>query len=72
MPNKVINVSVKDGGDAGELEKLKKQIQDQGGKITHEFKLIKGFTAEVPDDAISTLQDNQHLNVEPDQEVRTQ
>ena len=26
------------------LSRAKKKVTDQGGKITHEFKLIKGFT----------------------------
>lgn len=27
-----------------ELEKAKQHVKDQGGKIVHEFTLIKGFT----------------------------
>lgn len=27
-----------------DLEKAKQQVKDQGGKIVHEFTLIKGFT----------------------------
>ena len=26
------------------LDRAKKNVTDQGGKVTHEFKLIKGFT----------------------------
>ena len=29
---------------ATELDAAKKQVEEQGGKITNEFKLIKGFT----------------------------
>ncbi|KAI5211620.1 hypothetical protein E4T42_08156 [Aureobasidium subglaciale] len=50
----------------------KKQVTEQGGKITTEFKLIKGFTAEFPEDKVHTLSSNEHINVENDGEVRTQ
>ncbi|KAF9638464.1 putative peptidase inhibitor i9 protein [Lasiodiplodia theobromae] len=39
-----INVTLKEGASAEELDNAKKSVQDQGGKVTHEFKLIKGFT----------------------------
>ncbi|GAB7354628.1 hypothetical protein MBLNU459_g5064t1 [Dothideomycetes sp. NU459] len=70
MPS--INVSLKDGASASELENAKKQVTDQGGKITTEFKLIKGFTAEFPADKVHTLESNEHLNVENDGQVKTQ
>ncbi|CAK3809386.1 Hypothetical predicted protein [Lecanosticta acicola] len=72
MPN-VINVSLKDkNGDAGQLEEAKKQVTEQGGKVTTEFKLIKGFTAEFPDDKVHSLSSNEHINVEADGKVTTQ
>jgi len=67
-----INVSLKSGADASQLEEAKKQVTDQGGKIVNEFKLVKGFTAEFPADKVHTLQSNDHLNVEADSEVKTQ
>ncbi|KAI9686321.1 MAG: hypothetical protein M1820_010645 [Bogoriella megaspora] len=67
-----INVSLKDGADAAELDKAKQTVEEQGGKITHNFKLIKGFTAEFPADKVHTLSSNDHINVEADQEVKTQ
>ncbi|KEQ95138.1 hypothetical protein AUEXF2481DRAFT_5379 [Aureobasidium subglaciale EXF-2481] len=70
MPS--INVSLKDGADASQLDSAKKQVTEQGGKITTEFKLIKGFTAEFPEDKVHTLSSNEHINVENDGEVRTQ
>ncbi|GAM84872.1 hypothetical protein ANO11243_028740 [Dothideomycetidae sp. 11243] len=36
----------------------KKQVTDQGGKIINEFKLVKGFTAEFPNDVVRTLESN--------------
>ncbi|KAL1305432.1 hypothetical protein AAFC00_002316 [Neodothiora populina] len=70
MPS--INVSLKDGADSAQLEQAKKQVTEQGGKITTEFKLIKGFTAEFPEDKVHTLESNDHINVEADQVVKTQ
>ncbi|KAF2154369.1 hypothetical protein K461DRAFT_320507 [Myriangium duriaei CBS 260.36] len=67
-----INVSLKDGADKQELEKAKKQVTDQGGKIINEFKLIQGFTAEFPEDKVHTLESNNHIDVEADAEVTTQ
>ncbi|RMY35420.1 hypothetical protein D0866_04619 [Hortaea werneckii] len=37
-------VSLKEGASADQLDAAKKQCSDQGGKIVHEFKLVKGFT----------------------------
>ncbi|KAK1088172.1 hypothetical protein LTR33_000682 [Friedmanniomyces endolithicus] len=65
-------VSLKDGASADQLDAAKKQVTDQGGKITNEFKLIKGFTAEFPADKVHSLQSNEHLNVEADGQVKTQ
>ncbi|KAF2800994.1 hypothetical protein K505DRAFT_369885 [Melanomma pulvis-pyrius CBS 109.77] len=67
-----INVTLKSGASASELETAKKQVTDQGGKITTEFKLIKGFTAEFPADQVHSLETNDHITVEADSEVKTQ
>ena len=37
-------VTLKSGADKDQLDKAKSQVQEQGGKITNEFSLIKGFT----------------------------
>ncbi|KAI8628254.1 peptidase inhibitor I9 [Xylariaceae sp. FL1651] len=56
-----------------QVELAKKHAQDQGGKITHDYKLIKGFAVEFPADSISTLESYEHVQaVELDQEMRTQ
>ncbi|KAL0264929.1 hypothetical protein SLS55_000883 [Diplodia seriata] len=68
----VINVTLKEGASADQLDNAKKQVQDQGGKVTHEFKLIKGFTAEFPEDSVHSLETNDHVTVEADQVVKTQ
>ncbi|EOD43627.1 peptidase inhibitor i9 [Neofusicoccum parvum] len=68
----VINVTLKEGASTEQLDNAKKQVTDQGGKVTHEFKLIKGFTAEFPEDAVHSLSTNEHVTVEADQVVKTQ
>ncbi|KAK7518047.1 hypothetical protein IWX49DRAFT_50169 [Phyllosticta citricarpa] len=70
MPN--VNVTLKEGASPEELEKAKKTVTDQGGKIINEFKLIKGFTAELPADNVSILSTNDHITVEEDGIVTTQ
>ncbi|GAB1742114.1 hypothetical protein NU219Hw_g7501t1 [Hortaea werneckii] len=65
-------VSLKEGASADQLDAAKKQCSDQGGKIVHEFKLVKGFTAEFPADKVHTLSSNEHINVEDDKQVTTQ
>ncbi|PVH99737.1 hypothetical protein DM02DRAFT_672470 [Periconia macrospinosa] len=67
-----INVTLKSGASKEELDKAKSHVQEQGGKITNEFTLIKGFTAEFPEDKVHTLSTNDHITVEADSEVKTQ
>ncbi|KAF2713112.1 hypothetical protein K504DRAFT_461690 [Pleomassaria siparia CBS 279.74] len=66
------NVTLKSGASPEELEAAKKKVTDSGGKIVNEFKLIKGFTAEFPKDAVHSLETNDHVTVEADGEVKTQ
>ncbi|KAF1808161.1 hypothetical protein P152DRAFT_254407 [Eremomyces bilateralis CBS 781.70] len=65
-------ITLKSGVDANELEKVKNDIRDQGGEITHESKLIKSIHAKFPTDKVHTLATNENWTVEADQEVRTQ
>ncbi|KAI5358020.1 Putative peptidase S8 propeptide/proteinase inhibitor I9 [Septoria linicola] len=71
MPYK-INVSLAKDADAKHYDTAKKQVEDQGGKVVNEYKLIKGFTAEFPDDKVHSLSSNEHINVENDGVVKTQ
>jgi len=48
-------VSLKDGADASQLDKAKKQVTDQGGKVTKELKLIKGFSYVLPTSASTSI-----------------
>ncbi|KZF23503.1 hypothetical protein L228DRAFT_282225 [Xylona heveae TC161] len=70
MPN--VNVTLKENASPEELANAKKVVQEQGGEIINEFKLIKGFTASFPADKVSILESNEHIHVEPDAEVKTQ
>ncbi|KAH7128695.1 hypothetical protein B0J11DRAFT_578874 [Dendryphion nanum] len=66
------NITLKPDTDAKHIEEAKKSVTDKGGKILHEFSLIKGFTAEFPEDHFETLSSNDNITVEKDSEVRTQ
>ncbi|KAH7244639.1 hypothetical protein NW754_008509 [Fusarium falciforme] len=66
-------VTCKDDASPEQVESAKQHAKDQGGKITHEYSLIKGFAVEYPSDAVQTLESHEHVKaVEADQEVRTQ
>ncbi|GKT45540.1 uncharacterized protein ColSpa_05721 [Colletotrichum spaethianum] len=66
-------VTCKEDASAEQVQAAKKHATDQGGKIGHEYSLIKGFSVEFPEDQISTLQSHEHIkHVEKDQEVKTQ
>ncbi|KAG9497835.1 hypothetical protein J7337_010706 [Fusarium musae] len=55
------------------LDSAKQHAIDQGGKITHEYSLIKGFAVQYDDDKIQTLENHEHVKtVEPDGEMKTQ
>ncbi|KAL2754563.1 hypothetical protein ACRALDRAFT_1063363 [Sodiomyces alcalophilus JCM 7366] len=50
----------------------KQHAIDQGGKIGHEYSLIKGFSVTFDKDSVMTLQNHEHVDaVEADQEVKT-
>ncbi|KAI0870170.1 protease propeptide/inhibitor [Hypoxylon argillaceum] len=66
-------VTCKENASPEEVAAAKQHAKDQGGKITHEYNLIKGFAVEYPEDKINTLESHEHVKaVELDQEVRTQ
>ncbi|KAK2776891.1 peptidase inhibitor i9 [Colletotrichum kahawae] len=66
-------VTCKEDATPEQFQAAKKHAEDQGGKIGHEYSLIKGFSVEFPEDQISTLEKHEHVkHVEKDQEVRTQ
>ncbi|KAG5972094.1 hypothetical protein E4U55_000914 [Claviceps digitariae] len=68
MPSYI--VTLKDDATEDQVKAAKQHAIDQGGKITHEYSLIKGFTVEMKDDTITTLETNEHVKaVEKDGEV---
>ncbi|KAK9567617.1 hypothetical protein V6Z96_006652 [Aspergillus fumigatus] len=66
------NITLKPDAQPEELEKAKKSAQEQGGTIKHEFTLIKAFTVEFPEEQVGVLENNPHVHVEKDQEVKLQ
>ncbi|OAX81706.1 hypothetical protein ACJ72_03950 [Emergomyces africanus] len=56
------------------IEQAVQAVKDAGGKITHQFDLIKGFAATGPAmvfDMVSTLSEEYHPYIEDDQIVTT-
>ena len=71
MPSYI--VTLKDHVTDAEVTAIKKDAVENGGKITHEYTLIKGFAVEYPEDRVSTLESHPHVQaVERDQEMKTQ
>ncbi|KAI1436640.1 hypothetical protein GGR50DRAFT_650115 [Xylaria sp. CBS 124048] len=71
MPSYI--VTCKEGATAEQVAAAKQHAKDQGGKITHEYNLIKGFSVEFPEDQINTLESHEHVGrVELDQVMTTQ
>ncbi|KAI1049340.1 hypothetical protein LB506_005028 [Fusarium annulatum] len=69
MPSYI--VTCKDDASDDQVKSAKQHAIDQGGKITHEYSLIKGFAVEYDDDKIQTLENHEHIKaVEPDDLVR--
>ncbi|KAI0425558.1 hypothetical protein F5Y09DRAFT_321478 [Xylaria sp. FL1042] len=72
MPTTYI-VTCKDDATPEQVAQAKQHAKDQGGKITHEYNLIKGFAVEIPDGTVSSLDAHPSVKgVEKDQEVKTQ
>ncbi|KAK9784502.1 putative Inhibitor I9 domain-containing protein [Seiridium cardinale] len=71
MPSYI--VTCKDDASPDQVAAAKQHAKDQGGKITHEYNLIKGFAVEFPQDSVSTLESHEHVKaVEEDKEMKTQ
>ncbi|KAG0291582.1 hypothetical protein BGZ96_005050 [Linnemannia gamsii] len=68
--NKVI-VVFKKSTPAAEIEAAVKDVQSKGGRVTHRYDAaLLGFSAEMPDVAVSTLNSNTHVDyIETDGEV---
>ncbi|QPH09866.1 hypothetical protein C2857_000918 [Epichloe festucae Fl1] len=59
MPSYI--VTLKDDATEDEIKAAKQHAIDQGGKITQEYSLIKAFAVEMKDDAVTTLEGNEHV-----------
>ncbi|KYK59691.1 putative peptidase inhibitor i9 protein [Drechmeria coniospora] len=71
MPSYII--TCKDNATPEQVEAVKKHATDQGGKIGHEYSLIKGFSVTFDNDAVTTLESHEHVKaVEADGVMRTQ
>ncbi|KAK3318275.1 peptidase inhibitor I9 [Apodospora peruviana] len=71
MPSYI--VTCKEDATPEQVEATKKHAIEQGGKIGHEYSLIKGFQVTFPEGSVSTLEKHEHVkDVEKDQEVKTQ
>ncbi|SCV05239.1 LANO_0H03114g1_1 [Lachancea nothofagi CBS 11611] len=64
----------------GKLDDLKSLIKQTGGRITHEYSLVKGFSMELPSDRSKGIVEKLEsfaeklkckLHIEEDQEVHT-
>ncbi|KAF8933100.1 hypothetical protein BGZ47_011024 [Haplosporangium gracile] len=68
--SKVI-VVFKQDTPAAEIEAAVKDVESKGGKITHRYDAaLLGFSAEMPDVSVSSLNSHPHVNyIEPDGEV---
>ncbi|KAJ4300528.1 hypothetical protein N0V88_003206 [Collariella sp. IMI 366227] len=71
MPSYI--VTCKDDATKEQIEAAKKHATDQGGKIGHEYSLIKGFQVTFDEGSVNTMENHEHVKaVEKDQEVKTQ
>ncbi|KAG5986417.1 hypothetical protein E4U54_005443, partial [Claviceps lovelessii] len=65
-------VTLKDDATEDQIKAAKESAIKQGGKITQEYTLIKGFAVELKDDTITTLEANENVKaVEKDGKVST-
>ncbi|KAJ5142877.1 uncharacterized protein N7515_001664 [Penicillium bovifimosum] len=71
MPSYII--TCKPDATDDDVQAVKEHARGQGGEITHEYSLIKGFAVSFPDDTAHTLESHPHVeNVEADSKVHTQ
>ncbi|EKJ70672.1 hypothetical protein NXS19_002444 [Fusarium pseudograminearum] len=66
-------ITCKEDATDEQVQSAKQHAKDQGGEITHEYTLIKGFAVKFPEDSVSTLESHPHIHtVENDGEMKTQ
>ncbi|KAL9945096.1 hypothetical protein D7B24_004678 [Verticillium nonalfalfae] len=71
MPSYI--VTCKQDATDDQVKSVKEHAANQGGKITHEYNLIKGFAVIFDEDAVQTLEAHEHVEqVEVDGEMKIQ
>ncbi|KAK1831794.1 hypothetical protein QBC39DRAFT_371471 [Podospora conica] len=71
MPSYI--VTCKEDASDEQIKQAKEDAVKQGGKIGHEYSLIKGFQVTFPEDHVSTFAKHEHVKeIEKDGEVRIQ
>ncbi|KAK4191951.1 hypothetical protein QBC35DRAFT_447742 [Podospora australis] len=71
MPSYIVTCN--DDATPEQVAAAKQHAKDQGGKIGHEYDLIKGFQVTFDEGSVQTLESHEHVKaVEADQEVRIQ
>ncbi|KAF5025469.1 hypothetical protein F66182_2445 [Fusarium sp. NRRL 66182] len=71
MPSYII--TCKEDASPEQVEEAKQHARDQGGEITHEYNLIKGFAVKFEEGSVQTLESHPHVQaVEADQEMKIQ
>merc|ERR1712169_151187 len=64
-------VTCKEDCSDDQVAATKQHAKDNGGKITHEYKIIKGFAVEYPEGSVQTLENHEHVKaVEQDQTMK--
>ncbi|KAG7118676.1 hypothetical protein HYQ45_009338 [Verticillium longisporum] len=71
MPSYIVTCK-KDATD-DQVESAKEHAKNQGGTITHEYNLIKGFAVKFDEGAVQSLEAHEHVEqVEVDGEMNIQ
>ncbi|KAK3390559.1 hypothetical protein B0H63DRAFT_466009 [Podospora didyma] len=71
MPSYI--VTCKEDATDDQIKAAKQDAIDKGGKIGHEYSLIKGFQVTFPEDTVQTYEKHEHVkDIEADGEVKTQ
>ncbi|KAH7327899.1 hypothetical protein B0I35DRAFT_472669 [Stachybotrys elegans] len=65
-------VTCKDEASDDDVKACKQHVRELGGKIEHEYNLIKGFSVAFPDGTVTTLETHPHVKaVEEDKPMHT-
>ncbi|EEY14663.1 predicted protein [Verticillium alfalfae VaMs.102] len=71
MPSYIVTCK-KDATD-DQVKSVKEHATNQGGTITHEYNLIKGFAVKFDEDTVQSLEAHEHVEqVEADGEMKIQ